>query len=99
MATPYRDRIETKLTAAFSPLHLVIQDDSHRHAGHRPQGEGHAPVGGDGETHFLVEIAATAFRGKSRVDRQRMVYDVLETELKEHVHALALRCLSPEEAP
>jgi len=88
----YRDRIDHKLTQAFSPSHLVIEDDSHRHAGHHPDGPGHAPVDGSGETHFRVEIAAEAFQGHSRVECQRMVYAVLASELKERVHALSLKC-------
>lgn len=103
----YYQRIETKLTRALSPERLSITDDSHRHAGHadriaalqaRGEGEGHAPVDGAGETHFRIEIVSAAFEGKSRVERQRMVYAILDAELKERVHALQLRTLTPAEA-
>lgn len=80
----YRERMETKLTQAFSPEYLEIRDDSAQHAGH----SGAHP---DGETHFYVEIRSAAFEGLSRVERQRAVYRVLDEELKEHVHALALK--------
>ena len=93
----YYQRIETKLTEAFSPTRLVIDDQSAKHAGHLPSGPGHAPVDGGGETHFSVEIVSPAFAGRNRVERQRLVYDVLASELKERVHALALRCLAPGE--
>jgi len=86
-----RDAIQAKLTDAFAPTALAIVDDSHRHAGHvgaRPSGE----------THFKVEITAAAFAGRSRVDRQRMVYAVLAEELAGPVHALELRTHTPEEA-
>lgn len=107
--SPYRDRIEAKLTAALSPAHLAITDDSHRHAGHADRiaalkdqggtaGAGHAPVDGGGETHFRVEIVSDAFEGKSRVERQRMVYAAIEDELRERVHALQLKTLTPAEA-
>jgi BolA protein len=84
------DRMRQKLTAAFAPTRLDIIDDSHRHAGHAGAREG-------GETHFTVEIVAAAFAGKSRVERQRLVYATLAAELQERVHALALRTLTPAE--
>lgn len=86
-----RDAIQAKLTKAFAPTALAIVDDSQRHAGHvgaRPSGE----------THFKVEITTAAFAGRSRVDRQRMVYAVLAEELAGPVHALELRTRTPEEA-
>lgn len=79
-----------KLTEAFHPARLEIIDDSHKHAGH-------AGARPEGETHFTVEIAAAAFAGKSRVERQRLVYAVLADELRERVHALALRTKTPDE--
>ncbi len=85
-----QDTIRDKLTQAFQPSSLKIADDSHRHAGHggaRPEGE----------THFRVEIVAAAFAGRSRVERQRMVYSVLAEELADRVHALQLRTLAPGE--
>lgn len=85
------DRIRHKLTDALSPTRLDIIDESHRHAGHAGWREG-------GETHFQVEIVAESFAGKSRLERQRIVYDVLNEELAETVHALSLRTLTPEEA-
>lgn len=82
--------VHAKLTGAFEPVHLDVVDESHLHAGHvgaRPEGE----------THFRVEIVATAFDGISRVERQRMVYRVLGDELGDRIHALALRARSPSE--
>jgi BolA protein len=85
------ETMRRKLTDAFAPTHLAITDDSHRHAGHSGARPG-------GETHFTVEITAPAFAGKSRLERQRLVYGVLADELKDQVHALALRTLAPDEA-
>lgn len=85
------ETMRRKLTDAFAPTHLAITDDSHRHAGHSGARPG-------GETHFTVEITAPAFAGKSRLERQRLVYGVLAAELKDQVHALALRTLAPDEA-
>lgn len=82
--------IRNKLTAALSPGRLSVVDESHHHVGHA----GHRP---EGETHFRVEIVSTAFEGKSRVERQRMVYAALAEELSAGLHALALKTITPDE--
>lgn len=84
-------RIRTKLETALSPLHLDIQDDSAKHAGHAGARPG-------GESHFSVVIVAAAFEGLSRVERQRRIYDALSEEMAGPVHALALRAMTPAEA-
>ncbi len=85
------ETIRTKLEGAFAPKHLDVRDESSKHEGHAGSREG-------GETHFRVAIVSSAFDGLSRVDRHRRVHDVLDTELKDRVHALALTLLTPEEA-
>ncbi len=86
------DAIHRKLTAAFAPSRLTVEDDSARHAGHAGARPG-------GETHFNVVIEAAAFEGQPRVARQRMVYGALADELAGRVHALSLKALAPGEAP
>lgn len=86
----YSDRIRAKLTQAFAPLRLEIEDDSSRHRGHAG-----AHADGGAETHFNVVIESAAFAGKSRLERQRLVHDVLALELKERVHALSLKLSAP----
>jgi len=85
-----RDIITEKLTKAFAPQSLDVVDESHQHAGHA----GHRP---DGETHFRVYIVAEAFRGKSRLERHRMVNETLSGELAGGVHALAIHASAPGE--
>ena len=65
-----RNRIAEKLTAAFAPQSLDVVDELHRHEGHA----GHRP---GGETHFRVNIVSEAFRGKSRIERHRMINQTL----------------------
>lgn len=84
------DIIRTKLTKAFSPTALSIEDESAKH-------EGHAGARPEGETHFRVRIVSAAFEGLSRVERQRRIYAVLADELGGRVHALSLTALSPAE--
>lgn len=84
------ESLRAKLTRAFTPTRLVVDDNSARHAGHAGSRPG-------GETHFNVVIEAPAFEGVSRVQRQRMVYQALAEELAGPVHALSVKALAPGE--
>ena len=86
-----RDRITEKLSAAFTPVRLDVQDESHQHAGHAGSRAG-------GETHYRVHIVSEAFRGKSRIERHRMVNQTLSSELAAGVHALAIHASAPGES-
>jgi len=86
-----KDVITQKLTNAFTPESLRVEDESHQHEGHA----GHRP---GGETHFRVYIVSEAFRGKTRIARHRLVNDILSAELAERVHALAIHASAPDEA-
>ena len=54
-------------------------------------------VVGDGQ-HFEALIVSEAFRGKSRVQRHQLVYAALGERMREEIHALSMRTLTPEEA-
>lgn len=82
--------IERKLTEALAPSRIEVEDESHKHEGHGGWRPG-------GETHFNVTVVSAAFDGKSRVDRQRLVYGILADELAGPVHALALSTRTPAE--
>jgi BolA family transcriptional regulator, general stress-responsive regulator len=84
------DTITEKLSEAFAPQSLKVVDESHQH-------EGHAGHRGSGESHFRVYIVSDAFRGKSRLERHRMINSVLVGELQSAIHALAIHAASPEE--
>jgi BolA protein len=88
---PRADRIRALLTDAFAPAEIVIQDDSHRHAGHA----GAAP---GGQTHYTVQVVSPAFVGMSRVARSRAVHGALQAEFGSGLHALSLRLVTPDEA-
>jgi len=53
-------------------------------------------VDGDGH-HFEAVIVSAAFRGKSKVQQHQMVYRVLGDRMREDIHALSMRTLTPEE--
>ena len=82
--------IRDKLTASFQPERLEVVDDSAKHHGHSGTREG-------GESHFNVVIVAEAFKGRSRIQRQRDVYTALSEELAGPVHALSLKVFAPGE--
>lgn len=84
------DIITQKLTEAFTPQSLKVEDESHRHEGHA----GHRP---GGQTHFRVYIVSDAFKGKTRIDRHRMINQILSNELQGGVHALAIHATAPGE--
>jgi BolA protein len=86
-----QDIITTKLMAAFAPESLHVEDESHLHQGHA----GHRP---GGESHFRVYIVSSAFKGKSRLDRHRMINTALANEMKGRVHALAIHAQAPGES-
>jgi acid stress-induced BolA-like protein IbaG/YrbA len=54
-------------------------------------------VAGDGQ-HFEALIVSEAFRGRSRVQRHQLVYAALGERMREEIHALSMRTLTPEEA-
>jgi BolA protein len=81
--------IEARLAAALAPVVSIdVRDDSAQHAGHAG-----AAAGG----HFSVTIVASAFAGKARVARHRMVYDALADGMQRGIHALAITAYTPEE--
>ena len=84
------DTITEKLTGAFAPTALRVVDESHQHEGHA----GHRP---GGQTHYRVYIVSEAFRGKTRIERHRMVNAALAAELQGGVHALAIHANAPGE--
>lgn len=84
------DLITQKLTEAFAPQSLDVVDESHQHAGHA----GHRP---GGETHYRVYIVSDAFKGKTRLQRHRMINETLAGELADSVHALAIHAAAPGE--
>jgi len=53
-------------------------------------------VEGDGR-HFQALIVSAAFAGKTRVARHQLVYAALGERMREEIHALSLRTVTPEE--
>lgn len=78
------------LSKAFAIQNLVIEDESHLHAGHA----GAASGGG----HFRVSIITPDFQGMSLVARHRAIYSALNRHIPKEIHALTIVAQTPEEA-
>ena len=80
-----------RLNSALFPTRIDLIDDSEQHHGHG----GYNPAG---ESHFTLRIESEAFAGKSRVERQRMIYAALGHLMDARVHALSIRANAPGES-
>ena len=80
-----------RLNSALSPTAIELVDDSEQHRGHG----GYNPAG---ESHFSLRIQSPDFVGKSRVERQRMIYAALGDLMDARVHALSIRAKATGEA-
>jgi len=56
----------------------------------------HVEVIGDGQ-HFQAMVVSGAFAGKSRVQRHQLVYGALGERMREEIHALSMKTLTPDE--
>ncbi|MCB1514056.1 MAG: BolA family transcriptional regulator [Hyphomicrobiaceae bacterium] len=83
-------RMREKLMLGLNPTRLDIINESELHAGHRS-----SP--GTGESHYRILVVSEAFAGRSRVERHRLVNELLADELAGRIHALALKTYAPGE--
>jgi BolA protein len=81
-------RLRATLERELSPVALEIIDDSARHAGHAGAREG---------GHFRVALVAEAFRGRSQIERHRIVYTAVAGLMGKDIHALNILARTPEE--
>jgi acid stress-induced BolA-like protein IbaG/YrbA len=56
----------------------------------------HVEVVGDGH-HFEAVIVSPEFRGKTRVQQHQVVYRALGDRMRDEIHALSMRTLTPED--
>ena len=83
------ENIRDRLTRAFKPESLTVEDQGHLHVGH----EGAR----DGRGHFRVMIVAEAFNGQSMLARHREIYAEMGTLMETDIHALAIEAVASEE--
>lgn len=82
--------IRNKLEQALKPFKLEIEDQSHLHKGHL---DNPALL----ETHFKLLIVADCFTNITKVQRHRMIYKILLTELQQNIHALSMHTYTVNE--
>jgi BolA family transcriptional regulator, general stress-responsive regulator len=88
MTTERVSRIRAALEKELAPTRLDIIDDSARHAGHAGAREG---------GHFRVQLTSAAFRGKTAIQRHRLVFAAVAGLMKTDIHALNIDARTPEE--
>ena len=84
------ERIRERLAEVLAPTELVVEDESHLHAGHAGAATGRG--------HFRVKIVSAAFAGQSPVARHRQVYAALGEMMQTDIHALAISARTPAES-
>ena len=81
--------IRQRLEAALSPESLQVEDEGHMHIGH----EGAK----DGRGHFRGLVVSDQFRGRTPIQRHRLIYQALGDLMQTDIHALAIDAYLPEE--
>jgi BolA protein len=81
--------IERKIKTDLDAIHVEVEDESWKHAGHA----GAAAGGG----HFTLVVVSPKFEGLNPLDRRRLVFSVLQSEMQGEIHALTVRAMSPSE--
>lgn len=82
-------QIRQRLTDAFAPESLDVEDDSHQHAGHEGAKSG---LG-----HFSVSIVSAHFNGMPVLARHRAVYAAMGEMMQTDIHALAIDAVASDE--
>jgi BolA protein len=94
MASNKVEQLRLALQSELAPVSLEILDDSAKHAGHAGAREG---------GHYRVVIVAEAFKGRSQLERHRLVYAAVaplmaQAPMGQRIHALSIIARTPEEA-
>jgi BolA protein len=84
------EQLRLALQRELTPRSLEIIDDSAKHAGHAGAREG---------GHYRVVLVADAFKGRSQLERHRLVYAAVAPLMGQGVHALSIIARTPDETP
>jgi BolA family transcriptional regulator, general stress-responsive regulator len=85
---PLTAQIRAALERELAPNSIDIFDDSASHAGHAGAREG---------GHFKVNVVSSVFKGRSQLERHRLVYAAVAPLMSRGIHALNIVAKSPEE--
>lgn len=72
--------------APLDPTRIEIVDDSHRHAGHAGAKEG---------GHFTLTLSSATFIGQTKLQRHRLVINLLGDLRASGIHALSIIATDP----
>ena len=81
-----KTKIYHKLKSFFNPLILEVENESELH-------KGHSQSPNSGNSHFFVKIKSVKLSNISKVEGQRMIYEVLSKEMSNEIHALRIQIL------
>lgn len=84
------DQIKQKLTEALKPEYMELINNSHKHVGHA----GHD---GSGESHYQLIVVSYIFENCSKIQRHRMINNVIEDEFRAGLHAFSIKAFTPAE--
>jgi BolA protein len=85
---PTAGEIRAALERALAPLSVDVTDDSAGHTGHAGAREG---------GHYRVAVVASAFSGRTQLERHRMVYSAVAGLMGRGIHALSIIAHAPDE--
>jgi BolA protein len=83
-----KEKIESIMKEKLLAVHVEIEDESWKHAGH-------ASAGGGG--HFQMFIVSPQFEGVNLINRNRLVFETLQALMHSDIHALSIKAKTPEE--
>lgn len=82
VSSEIEQQLRSRLTSALLPIELIINDESHLHAGHAGSA--------NGARHFFVRIVSKQFQGIKRLEQHRLVYAAVNDLMPHPIHALRM---------
>ena len=74
-----QSQIEEKFKTHFKPRYLEVLNESSMH---------NVPIGS--ETHFKLIVVSDIFEKQNRIERHRLIHELLASELRTQIHALTM---------
>lgn len=80
------DEIIKIIEASLKPQYLKVINESHFHKNHigSPQ---------TGQSHFCIKIKSNAFKKKKTLECHRVIYNLLDEQIKNGLHALRIEII------
>jgi len=78
--------LRARIEQDFNPEYFELENESHMHS-----------VPKNSETHFRLLVVSDVFESKSRIDRSRLVNELIKPFMAQGLHALTQRTFTPPE--